>query len=195
MPPTAGAASGSRGGDYRQRAARLVDRFGERLAGLGFAATAAIRAARTFLQLGKRAHAASHFTVDVAIGNGVAAAYVHGAYETANANDCQHHTRQRASQAACQPRGARVRRTAAPRAGRRQLIAWSCGQAARPVDLARYVRWRRRPLRRPARLRWLAWCRRDHRSTRRDVLTLARDRLAGCQQLPQYAVAACPVPH
>ena len=134
MPPAAGAASSGRGGDYRQRAARLVDRFGERFAGLGFAATAAVRAARTLLQLGKRTHTASHFTVDVAIGNGVAVAYVHGAYKIANANDCQHHT-----WAACvagswqATRHARIRRQPLCACRQAATFTWSTVHAARQL--------------------------------------------------------------
>ena len=78
-----------RDGGHRKRAAHLVNRLGKRCARFGFTAATAVRAARAFLQLSERLHAACHLAVDVMVGNRIAAADIHAAYENANANDCQ----------------------------------------------------------------------------------------------------------
>src|SRR5574337_618363 len=77
------------GGDHRQLAEHLCLGLVERGVRLVAAATAAVAAAGTSLQFGKRLHAIGRFAADVMVGDGIAQADVHGAYMNANANDCQ----------------------------------------------------------------------------------------------------------
>src|SRR6185312_8517995 len=91
LPPGAKPEVGS-GGDERKLAEHLPASLLEGGAGFVAAAAATVRTAGARLQFGKRLHAIGRFAADVVVGDGIAHADVHDAYENANANDCQQST-------------------------------------------------------------------------------------------------------
>lgn len=85
--------AGSGDGDYWQRRHDVLHRLVQGGARFLFATTAAVRTARASLQLGELMDAFAGGPADVAVGDGVAHADIHGTYGNANANDCQLRTR------------------------------------------------------------------------------------------------------
>ena len=122
-----GAARTSRN-SQRQPAKYLGEGGIERGPHFMFAATAAVRAASASLQIAERARATGRFSANVMIGNSVAEADRHVAYNDVNTNDCQQQPATRKDRPFRRPDN---RRENLPTAPRRSCLAVAAFPARR----------------------------------------------------------------